>query len=81
MVDSFASVVIDDLHAEGITINPSKADTPLIIDTDAVLAFAITPEGFEPIGRRNTQIIQNGSVAKHAQFATCHGLDIGGQAP
>jgi hypothetical protein len=81
MIDSLASVVIDDFHVVGVTVDPSKADTPLIVDPDAVLAFAIPFEGCEPIGRRNAQIIQHGSVAKHAQFAARHGLDIGGQVP
>jgi len=65
----------------GVTVNPSEADAPLIVDPDAVLAFALTLQGFEPIGRRNAQIIQHGGVPQHAQLAPCHGLDIGRQAP
>lgn len=75
------SVVIDDFHVVGVTVNPSEADAPLIIDPDAVLAFALNLQCFEPIGRRNAQIFQDGGVPQHAQLAACHGLDIGRQAP
>ena len=36
------SVVIDDFHVVGVTVKPSEADAPLIVDPDAVLAFALT---------------------------------------
>ena len=75
------SVVIDDFHVVGVAVSPTEADAPLIVNPDAVLAFALPLQGFEPIGRRNAQIIQHGGVAQHAQFASCHGLDIGRQAP
>ena len=74
-------MAFDDFHVVGVTLDPSKTDAPLIVDPDAVLAFAIALEGFESIGRWNTQIIQHGGVPEHTQLATCHGLDIGRQAP
>jgi hypothetical protein len=40
MVDSFPSVIIDDLDVMSITVDPAKADAPLIVDADAVLAFS-----------------------------------------
>lgn len=75
------SVVIDDFHVVGVTVIPSEADAPLIVDPDAVLAFALTLQGFQPIGRRNAQIIQHAGVPQHAQLAACHRLDIDRQAP
>ena len=74
-------MVIDDLHTVGVTSHPAKADAPLVIDPDAVLALAITLERLKPIGWRNPQIVQGGGVVEHAQFATRHGLDIGRQPP
>jgi hypothetical protein len=35
-------VVINDFHVFRATIRPTKADAPLIVDTDAVLAGAIS---------------------------------------
>jgi len=81
MVDSFASVVIDDFHVVGVTINPSKTDTPLIVDADAVLAFSAALECFKTVGRRNSQILKREGIAEHAQLATRHRLNIGWQSP
>jgi hypothetical protein len=38
-------VVIDDFHVVGITLDPSEADAPLIVDPNAVLTLAATLEG------------------------------------
>ena len=81
MIDSVVSVVVDDFHVVGVTIDPSKTNTLLIVDPDAVLAFAIALEGFQPIGRWSAQIIQRRGVLEHTQLATCHGLDICRQTP
>jgi hypothetical protein len=35
---------------------PGKADPILVIDTNAVLTFAIAFQGFEPIADRYTQV-------------------------
>jgi hypothetical protein len=66
MVDSFAPVVIDDLHVMSIPVNPAKADAPLIVDADAVLALSTTLERLKPIGRRNSQILKCEGIAEHA---------------
>jgi hypothetical protein len=75
MIDSRVSVVVDDFHVVGVTVDPSEADAPSIVDADAVPAFAQTLQGFEPIGRRNAQIIQHRGIRQHAQLAARHGLD------
>jgi len=49
MGGSLASVAIDDLHVVGVTIGPSETDAPLVVDPDAVLAFAAALQGFEPV--------------------------------
>jgi hypothetical protein len=64
-----------------VTVGPSEADAPLIVDADAVLTFALALQGFQPIGRKNAQITQHRGVCQHAQLAARHGLDIGRQAP
>jgi hypothetical protein len=74
-------VVIDDFHVVDVTFDPSEADTPLIVDPDAVLAFAVALERLKTIGWRNSQIIKGEGIAEHTQLAPGHGLDIGRQAP
>jgi hypothetical protein len=74
-------MVIDDFHVVGVTVNPSKADAPLIVDADAVLAFSAALECFKTVGRRNSQILKREGIAEYAQFATGHRLNIGKQSP
>jgi hypothetical protein len=44
-------VVIDNFNAGGMAINPHKTHPPLVIDANAMLAFAVTFEGFELVTR------------------------------
>jgi hypothetical protein len=38
------SMVVDDFYVVSVTIAPGKTDTPLIVDTDAVLAFSASAQ-------------------------------------
>jgi len=51
-------VVIDDFHIFCTCIRPTKADTPLIVDTNAVLTGTITLECFKVIAGWHPQIIK-----------------------
>jgi len=51
-------VVIDNLNALGMTGCPNKAYAPLAVNTYAVLALAITLEGFELVAGRHAQKLQ-----------------------
>jgi hypothetical protein len=42
-------MVVYDLNVVRIALAPAKANSPLIVDPDAVLAFPIAPQGFQPI--------------------------------
>jgi len=42
-------VVINDFHMDGIAAGPLKTDAPLIVDANAVLAFAIAFQGPESV--------------------------------
>ena len=51
-------MVVDDFHIVGVAIPPNEADAILIIDSDAVLAFALAVQSLQPVSGRNIQIIQ-----------------------
>jgi hypothetical protein len=51
-------VVIDDLHVEGVGVPPHEADSPLIIDSNAVLALPLSLQRFEAIAGRRADIPQ-----------------------
>ena len=56
-------VVIDDFHVVSVSIAPEKADPPLIIDPNAVLALSPPPECFKPMTGVDGQRVQTrGSI-------------------
>jgi len=61
-------VIIYDFDVVRVAAAPAKTDTPLAIDSDAVLAFPIAFECFQPIARWNEQILQANSCVQHAQL-------------
>ncbi len=51
-------------------IRPTKADTPLIVDANAVLTQTITLECFKVIAERHPQIIESTGDFELSEFAT-----------
>jgi|TARA_R110002020_G_scaffold169661_3_gene358961 hypothetical protein len=49
-------MVVNNFDILRTSVFPNKANTPLIVDPDAVLACAIAPQEFEPIAGRHLQI-------------------------
>jgi hypothetical protein len=49
-------VIIRYLSVHGVFIFPSEADSILVVDPDAVLAFAISTELFQTIAGRGIEI-------------------------
>src|SRR5262249_1785526 len=44
-----SSMIVDDLDIVGVAVTPAEADAPLVVDSDAVLPFAIPGEPLQPI--------------------------------
>lgn len=42
-------MVIDDLDVIGVAVAPHKADSPLVIDPDAVLTLSVAVQGLQPV--------------------------------
>jgi hypothetical protein len=53
------------------TFSPDKTDAVLVIDTNAMLTFAVPSKGFYTIPRRYTQILQCNNGIKQVQFPDC----------
>ncbi len=49
------SVIVDHLNVESVASFPTKADTPLVVDPDAVLTPTITPERLKTITGRDAK--------------------------
>jgi hypothetical protein len=58
-------VVIDDFDIEGIRAGPSKADSPLPVDPDAVLARTITLKFLQSVRGGSQQSLQRGRGVEH----------------
>jgi hypothetical protein len=51
-------VIIHDFYIVGISALPAEADSPLVVDPNAVLALSITAEFLEAIRWWNTKVIK-----------------------
>jgi len=47
-----------------VSIFPTKADSPLIVDSDAILSPAVAFQSLKAVARRNSQIVQMPSTVK-----------------
>lgn len=59
-------MMIRDLNVERITAAPLEADSLLVVNSDAVLSYAVAAEFFESICRRDSQVIEIDGVVNHA---------------
>jgi hypothetical protein len=69
-------VVIDNFQIFCTCIRPTKADTPLIVDTNAVLTGTITLERFKVIAGWHPQIIKSTGDLDLSKFTPCHLSDV-----
>ena len=74
-------MVIRDLDVERVIATPFKTDSPLIINSDAMLSCAVTAKFFEPICGWNSQIIKADRIVDHAQFPQSYLLNVRWQPP
>jgi len=56
--DVSPSVIVGEFHVVGVTVAPGKADPPLIVDPDAVLAHSIPAQGLETVTWYDGQLLE-----------------------
>ncbi len=64
----------------GAARSPDKANPPLIVDADTVLARAAAAQGFQPIARRRGKVRQAFGGMQLPQLALRDALHVLGQA-
>jgi hypothetical protein len=69
------SVVIGDLNVESISFTPHEADSPLVVDPDAVLSLAISLQLFQPISRWDSQVLERDRAVQQQQLSPRHSLE------
>jgi len=72
-------VVVHDLDIRSIPIEPSKADTPLIVDPNTHLSSPIPLQDFEPIAGRIAKIFNRHRGIDLAQFSKRSILNVSGK--
>ena len=66
---STCSVVVADLDIVGVPVLEPKADAPLVVDRNGVLAFSVAGEGMEPVAPRHSQVLQSHSEVNILKLA------------
>jgi hypothetical protein len=61
-------MVIHNLDVKRAAINPTKTDTPLLIDPNTPLASSIAAQFLKPVCWRDAQIIKARRSIQHAQL-------------
>jgi hypothetical protein len=62
-------VVVDDFDIGRSFLGPSKADAPLIVDSNRVLSVTTPREHFKPIPRRGPQIVEIARNMQQIEFS------------
>jgi hypothetical protein len=68
-------VVVDDLHVEGISSPPHETDTPLVVDSNAVLALPLALEFLETVAWRNAKVLNRPSAVQEQELPPGHTLE------
>jgi len=68
-------MVIHDLNVKFIAGTPAKADPPLLVYADTMLALAIPLQPLKSIPRWNPEVIDDRGCVEHPEFSKCRSLD------
>lgn len=73
-------MVVNDLDLIGVGILPAKADAPLIVHPNTVLASAISLELFEAVARRHPKVIERLRGVEGDELPEHAPQEVGGKA-
>jgi hypothetical protein len=69
-------VVVHDFYIPNTIISPPEADTPLVVDSDAVLVLSRAFEEFKSVARGYPETVDIRSGMQLKQFPSCHSFDV-----
>jgi hypothetical protein len=69
-------VIVGDFDVVSIAFLPDKANSPLIVDANAVLSPSIAAQSFQVISWRRSQIAEPNRSIQLPQFSKCHSLKV-----
>jgi hypothetical protein len=68
-------VIVDNLDIVRGSVLPTKADTPLVVDANAVLTLSVAAQRLEPIARGDGQVLDRPCSMQIQQLAPRLPLD------
>ena len=68
-------MVVNDRDLLGSASLPNEADAELIVDSYAVLTFAVSLQLFEAVPGNRAQLTEFSGSREHVQFTQCGSLD------
>jgi len=68
-------VIVHNLDLVRVSVLPSKADAPLVVDANAVLTLSVAVQRFEPIARRDSQVLNSACSMQIKKLPPCLSLD------
>src|SRR5699024_995487 len=74
-IGSILSVIVNDLHLLWPSIRPHEADSPPVVDPDAVPPDPITLQCFEPVARRDAKVVEHLRRPHLTQLAQSNPMD------
>ena len=74
-------MVVYDLDIESVTGFPAEANTPLLVDANAVLSDPVSGEGLKAICRWDAKVIEVLCAIEHSQLVEGALLNVTRQAP
>ena len=72
-------MIIYNFNFVRVAVHPFEADPPLLVDADAVLPFSAAPQGFQPVSRRDSEILEANRSVQKLQSVERSFLDVAWQ--
>jgi hypothetical protein len=69
-------MIIDNFDVLRSAISPDETDSPLLVDSDAMLTSPIADQSLHPVSRNHRHIFQFLGVVEHSQFPSRYLRDI-----
>lgn len=76
---NFPLVIVDDLDVEAVSGTPEKANSPLIVDANAVLSRTFAFQCFEAVARRNVEVVKGFGGVQNDKLSKNDPLEVRGE--
>ncbi len=74
-------MVVRDLNVQGVSSRPSEADSPLVVDSNAVLPLPVPPQPFQAVPWGYPEVVHSLSRVHQQEFSVRPALHIWWQQP